>query len=324
MGYPAPAGYPTQAQPPGYPLPAVSTFNARWEAFGGALAGEGFGGSIGSVAMPLARQFGFQFDSLAGTLGGNFLGGAAAHAFWRDPAVGSVGVYAADAMLDRFGGLNVTQVGLEGFRYWNRWSVGGVAGVEFGNSSDNVFPAPGGGIVDTYDIGTRFFDEIDLSYYLTDDFKLNVGHRYLGGENAAALGAEWAFPLGHGITGALFAEGRYGGSNFRGVWGGLTFSFGPAGKTLIEREREDTITRWLPDTAFSIKNSESRRFAASPAPPPPPPAYPGPLSLPTPPTPQSQIGAAGDAAAAAATAATAAASAALSLSPYPPSPPPDH
>ncbi len=306
----------------------MSNFNARWEAFGGVLGGESLGGSVGSVAVPLGRQFGFQFDSLAGSVGGNFLGGAAIHSFWRDPSTGSAGVYAADVTLNRFGGLNLTQVGGEAAHYWGRWSIGGVAGVEFGNSSGDVFPVPGGEIVDTYDIGTRFFDEVDMSYYLTDDFKLSVGHRYLGGQNAAALRTEWAFPLGHGITGSVFAEGFLGGGNFRGVWGGLTFYISPAGgsKTLIEHERQDTVTPWLPDTLFSIKNSERKKFAASvaaPTPPPPPAGYPPPPPPPIPPTtPQTHIGASANAAAAAATAATAAASAAVLLAPYPPLPPP--
>ena len=114
---------------------------------------------------------------------------------------------------------------------------------------------PTGGFITT-DIKTRFFDKIDLSYYLTDDFKISLGHRYEGGLNAAALSGEYAFDLGRTMA-SLFVEARIGEDNFRGVWGGVRFYFGQHDKTLIRRQREDDPVNWLPDvTALtSPKNS---------------------------------------------------------------------
>ena len=45
-------------------------------------------------------------------------------------------------------------------------------------------------------------------------------------------------PLGNGIMGSAFVEGRVGEDDFHGVWGGLQFHFGPTGKTLMARERQ--------------------------------------------------------------------------------------
>ena len=96
----------------------------------------------------------------------------------------------------------------------------------------------------TYDIKTRFFDQVNLAYYLTDDFKAYVGHRYLGGKNALALGGEYGMPLGHGVMASLFAEGRIGEDDYHGVWAGVRFYFGQNDKTLIRRHREDDPTDW--------------------------------------------------------------------------------
>jgi hypothetical protein len=214
-------------------------------------------------------------DGFAGTLNGDFLGGAAGHLFWRNPAVGLIGVYADDMILDRFGGINATHVAFEGQRYWGRWSFGGIAGVEFGNSRSSTSVVPGGTLTDTYDVKTRFFDQIDLSYYLTDNLKLSVGHRYLGGKEAAAFGGEWAFALGHGVMGSVFAEGFAGESDFHGVWGGLRVYFGPQDKPLMLRQRQDDPDNYMPSAVFTITNSESHTFMPSPpsSPPPSPPPY---------------------------------------------------
>ena len=45
---------------------------------------------------------------------------------------------------------------------------------------------------------TRFFDRVTLSYYITDNWKASIGHRYYGGKNALALGTEYALPVGRG------------------------------------------------------------------------------------------------------------------------------
>ena len=59
---------------------------------------------------------------------------------------------------------------------------------------------------------------------------------------ALALGGEIAQPLGHGIFASAFVEGRVGQDNFRGLWGGLKFYFGPTDKPLMARHRQEIRT----------------------------------------------------------------------------------
>jgi hypothetical protein len=165
------------------------------------------------------------------------------------------------------GGLRTHHFGVEGGWYLDRWSIDGLAGVEGGNS----VTATVGPVIQTFNIRTRFFDEIDFAYYLQDNFKLSIGHRYLGGKNAAALGGELGFALGGGKMAALFVEGRVGEGNFRAVWGGLRFYFGQHDKTLIQRHRQDDPKNWEINNASSFTNNGSETPVPPAAPPPPSP-----------------------------------------------------
>lgn len=136
----------------------------------------------------------------------------------------------------------------------------GIAGVEFGNSVSQTV----GSVIQTYDLRTRFFDEVNLAYYLQDDLKVYVGYRYMYGKNALALGGEWGLPLGRGVMASLFAEGRIGENGYDGIWGGLRFYFGQKNKSLMQRHREDDPTNWGNNDGGSIGGSGS----TSPAPPP--------------------------------------------------------
>jgi len=106
-------------------------------------------------------------------------------------------------------------------------------------------------------VKTRFFDKVDLAYYLTDDWKTFVGHRYLGGKHALALGTEYALRLGGGMQASAFVEGRVGEHAFQGVWAGLKIYFGPTDKPLIARHRREDPVNWQPDPLFSIVNNHS-------------------------------------------------------------------
>lgn len=137
---------------------------------------------------------------------------------------------------------------VEGERYWGPFTLQGVAGVEFGNSRSNavttVGPVVTSTVVNGFNIPTRFFDEINLRYYFTENGNVYAGHRYLGGENALALGAEVAQPLGHGVMASLFAEANFGEGNYHGAWGGLKFYFGLDDKTLKDRHRREDPNNW--------------------------------------------------------------------------------
>jgi hypothetical protein len=216
---------------------AVDGVNAKISGWGGSFTGEGLGGASGSVSMPVACGWGAQFDASAASFDGRFLGSLGGHVFWRDPSKALLGAYAAGTFWDQAGGVRVGHVGPEGEHYLNRFTLQGVAGVEFGNS------ATGGGL--TIDTKTRFFDVANVAYYPTDNLKLYVGHRYLAGNHAAAFGAELGLPMQHGMMAALFAEGIAGEHDSHGVVGGLRFYFGQKDKSLIRRHREDDPTDWM-------------------------------------------------------------------------------
>ena len=253
-------------------LPAVDGVNWKIGGLGGAFDGRTIVAGTASVSIPLGMAYGLQLDGAAGSFDGRFMGATGAHLFWRNPTQALFGMYGSFTHWDKAGGLNAGQVAGEGELYFGRFTLQGIAGVEFGNSRSETV----GGFIDTYDIDTRFFDKINLAYYFTDDLKAFVGHRYLGGRHALALGAEWAFRVNGPTMASLYVEGRVGEENYNGIWGGLRFYVGQKDKTLIQRNRQDDPIEWTPETLFSISNSLTTRPVPTvgPAPPPPPPPPP--------------------------------------------------
>jgi hypothetical protein len=257
---------PYKAPPSVAALPAVSAINGKIDGFGGAAPNDPLWGGRGSLTFPVGAQYGFQIDGLAASSDSRFLGAVGAHGFWRDPARGLLGLYVAHQYFDRLGGVNATRVAAEGEYYFAKWTLQGIAGIEFGNRRSTINPALGGNIIQTLDVRTRFFDKIDLAYYPTDNIKLSVGHRFVFGRHAAAFGGEMALPASIGWAASLFAEGRAGERDYYGAFGGLRVYFAAAPKTLIRRHREDDPVNWTPDVVPS-----TRTFVPNTAPPPPPP-----------------------------------------------------
>jgi hypothetical protein len=239
--------------------PAVDGFNWKAEALGGSLGHEPLVGVQGAFSVPLSHSYGMQIDFKAGSLDGDAYGSIAGHLFWRDPGRGLLGAYVSHTTLDRFGGAHVTQFAAEGEYYWGRFTLQGIVGIETGNSTSvTATTAPTGNLPGTvftegFDVKTRFFDQINLKYYLTDNFAGYVGHRYLGGKGAAALGAEYAFPVSRQMLASAYVEGRIGEDKFDGIWGGLRIYYGQSDKTLIQRHRQDDPTIWA--SLMSIVNS---------------------------------------------------------------------
>jgi hypothetical protein len=247
--------------------PAVDGVNWKADVLGGSIVHESLFGARGSLSIPLGYQFGTQIDLQAGSLGGDGYAGIAGHLFWRDPGRGLIGGYVSHTYLDRFGGAYVTQVAGEGEYYWNRFTVQAIAGVEFGNRTSNTTTtvttiAQNGAIpgvtttsvfTEGFDVKTRFFDQINLKYYFKDNWAAYIGHRYLGGDSALALGTEWGFPVGTNALASAFVEARVGQHDFQGIWGGLRIYYGQHDKTLIQRQRQDDPWQW--DNLFSILNS---------------------------------------------------------------------
>ncbi|MEX2035018.1 MAG: hypothetical protein WEA28_07490 [Xanthobacteraceae bacterium] len=262
---------------------AVDGVNGKVEALGGTLAHKSLYGSRGALSIPLAGHYGLQIDGALGSLQNRGFGTIGGHLFWRDPAQGLLGVYAGYTRWNQFGGVHVTQVAGEGEYYWQRFTLRVIAGIESGSSADSTTVSvatvaqagatPGlsttSTFIEGYDVKTRFFDHVDLKYYPTDNWAGYIGHRYLGGKHALALGGEAAFPLGGGRMASAFVEGRIGEGDFQGVWGGLKLYFGQKDKTLIRRHREDDpgFVDALPSITnnyFTSGSSSSSLFCAAP------------------------------------------------------------
>ncbi len=246
--------------------PAVDGINEKLEGFGGSLANRSLYGVNGSLTAPVGIPYGVQIDGSVGNFGSNTFGVVSGHAFWRDPNVALFGVYGSGTFWDANGGANAGRVAFEGEYYWGHFTLQGIAGVEFGNTATVATTATSGPLVattfNTFNVQTRFFDEINFKYYLGDDASAYIGHRYLGGRNGIALGGELALPVAPGILGSAFVEARFFESDINGVWGGVKFYFGPNDKPLIARHRQEDPNNWNLDSLYTITNNGSTSGAA--------------------------------------------------------------
>jgi len=206
-------------------LPAVSQVNAKIAAAFGVLDDDFLALGLGSVTFPVGHSFGFQLDGLGAYTGDDDDGaaGIGAHAFWRDPSTGLIGLYGAYTWVGREDPDNVTQVAAEGELYLGNITVGALAGVGFGDENLN---------------DTDFFALVDLSAYLTEDFRLYGGYRYQIDQHMGALGFEYmpGFASMPGMS--VFGEGTVTDEGEYMVFAGLRYYFGPQ-KSLIRRHRED-------------------------------------------------------------------------------------
>jgi hypothetical protein len=222
-------------------LPAVDGINGRIAGFGGGTNHTGdFYGANGSLAFPIAQQWGAQIDGGVGSLDNSGWSHGAGHLFWRDPSIGLLGAYGSYSHWDGTSTLTIPRADVgrfaaEGEYYWSRWTLHGLVGEE--TVRLNVPSVAGlAGLSSTTD---RFFDRASASYYVTDNFKLSIGHLYTFGRNGLTLGSEYGFALGGGRMVSLFAEGLLaeGGNNV--VLAGLRVYFGQREKSLIDRNRQD-------------------------------------------------------------------------------------
>lgn len=223
------------------PLPAVDGINAKIDGYGGgANHSDGFYGTTGSLSFPLAQQWGAQIDGRAQSADGIGAYGVAGHLFWRDPAIGLVGIYGSywhwngrDIRDVGHVSANTSAIAAQGEYYAGRWTLSGVAGIEMVS-----IDAPA--VLDPFSsIPNRFFDSIRASYYPTDNSKLSIGHVYTSGRHGLTLGAEHGFALGGGRMASLFGQARFAEGGHNAALGGVRVYFGQRDKTLIDRHRQD-------------------------------------------------------------------------------------
>jgi hypothetical protein len=257
LGYAKPSRSNAAAVPwvPPQPMPAVDGINAKIDGYGGGANGSnGLEGTNGSLSIPLAQQWGLQLDGNLGSDKGIGEYGGGAHLFWRDPSIGLLGAYAnyehwnGTDVIDNLTGVNshnsanIGHFAAEGEYYLNRWTLGGLLGLETVsiNSGVPVASPP-----------NRFFDDVRVSYYVTDNFQLSAGHIYTVDTNFLTLGGEYGFALGGGRMASLFADGWIGEGGDNGVLAGLRIYFGQSDKSLMDRHRQDDPSE------YTVLNSRS-------------------------------------------------------------------
>src|SRR5690606_14830749 len=109
---------------------------------------------------PLGFNFGVQLDGYGAEYDGDFIGGAAAHLFWRDPAVGLAGIYGSYTYFDAHDGLDLGRLGPEAELYLDRLTLYATVGAQLGDGDKDIYSIA------------------DIGYYPTDDIRLAIGHRY--------------------------------------------------------------------------------------------------------------------------------------------------
>lgn len=180
-----------------------------------------FNASI-ATPVPLFERFGAQVDLAAGSYDGDYTSAATGlHLFWRDPAFGAIGIYGDWVYVNP---EHAGRIGAELSFYSGRWSVDALVGVQFGQH-----------------VYTEFIDEVDFSYYFTDNTRGSIGHRLTSRGHVANLSFEHLL-VDSGFDGwSLFGEIEGGEDNYVGGYGGIRYSFGSTATTLIDRDRQSTM-----------------------------------------------------------------------------------
>ena len=219
---------------------AVDSINFELSILGGAYQRNVLGTAsnamfVASIATPIPyfQNFGFQVDLAAGAYDENFTSAAAAlHIFWRDPSVGMIGIYGDWAYVNP---EHAGRVGGEFSVYNDRWTLDVLAGIQFGQ---HVF--------------TEFIDEVDLSYFFTDNFRGSVGHRLTSRGHVGNLSFEALLNEGGFDGWSLFGEIEAGEDNYVGGFGGIRYAFGSPAQTLIERDRQASVPVRIPRNLVSV------------------------------------------------------------------------
>lgn len=189
-----------------------------------------------SAPLPYFESLGYQVDAGIGTFDEDFTSAAAGlHIFHRDPGVGLIGIYGDWGYVNP---EHAGRVGAEGALYNDRWSLDVLVALQFGQ---HVF--------------TEVVDEVDLSYYFTDNFRGSIGHRLTSRGNVGNVSFE-ALLTDQGFDGvSIFGEFEAGEDDYTAAWGGIRYATGTGAShsgTLIERDRQGSIQVRIPRNIASI------------------------------------------------------------------------
>ncbi|MDJ0614958.1 MAG: hypothetical protein QNJ29_14920 [Rhizobiaceae bacterium] len=221
--------------------PAVDGINFELSILGGSIQRNVLGSAsnamfTASVATPIpyfSENFGAQVDLGAGIYDGDFTSAAGAlHLFWRDPSRGAIGIYGDWGYVDP---EHAGRVGAEVSIYDGQWSLDVFAGMQFGQ---HVF--------------TEFVDEVDLSYYATDNTRVSIGHRLTSRGHVGNFSFEHLIDNGSMEGWSIFGEIEGGEDDYVGGFGGLRYAFGSGASTLIDRDRQSSLPVRIPRNLVSV------------------------------------------------------------------------
>ena len=211
------------------PARAVDAFNVELSLLGGGFQRNVLGTASNAMfnaslatPMPFFNNFGAQLDLAIGSYDGSYTSSAAGlHLFWRDPSVGALGIYGDWAYTNP---EHAGRVGVEAAYYDGRWTYEARLGMQFGQH-----------------VYTRFIDEIDISYYFTDNTRGSIGHRLTSRGHVANLSFEHNLAE-QGFDGwTVFGEIEGGEDNYFGGHAGISYTFGSTASTLIDRDRKSNL-----------------------------------------------------------------------------------
>ncbi|MCF6322497.1 MAG: hypothetical protein L3J32_12120 [Rhizobiaceae bacterium] len=230
---PKPISYQTAGSPSGN---AVDGINATVGVLGGTLDGTGNGMTLLSISTSVLSLIGIQGDLALGFYDGDRASNSAAaavHIFWRNPGTGMVGVYGDWGYLSP---VHSGRVGLEAAIYSGQWTIEGLVGVEFGQ---NVY--------------AKYFDEFDVSYYVDDNTRVSLGHRFSARGNVLNVGFEKQFGDMAASAWSVFGEAEVGEDDYYQVFAGVRAYLGSGSSTtLMGRDRNNGVRVRIPRNLASV------------------------------------------------------------------------
>lgn len=222
--------------------PAVSDLNAKISGFGGTTSWngdrDGVGGVAGSITAPVGQRFGLQIDAAYARIGDANFGDAGAHFFWRDPAVGLIGVYTGFAILDRNGGATLGRSGVEAQYFMGQLTLDTAAGFEYGDIH-------------------KGYGRARLEYYPIDDLMLRGGWAYET-QNLGTAGIEYQFASTKDAGMSMFVDGNVGADSTYSVVAGFKVTFGDSMSLKDRHRRQD------PDSYQQFDLQTTQGIAAKP------------------------------------------------------------
>jgi len=222
--------------------PAVSQTNLKVTGIVGSADSEDAFVVGAGLTAPLGESWGLQVEAATADNNDTALYGVGGHLFTRDPDSYLLGVFASYVSEDRFD-LDATRLGAEAEIYLAQVSILAKAGYQFSDTLDD------GG-----------FGDIELRWYLNDNFALSGGGSFDENNSFGRVGAEWQ-PGFSALPGLAFrVDGVFGEDDYDSILGGITYYFG-ADASLKDRHRRQDPDSALFSLFQSVQQEQSKLCA---------------------------------------------------------------